>query len=77
MNAIARCASLLAVVLGLTSAAHADQFDLTYTFGGYGNAHLHPGTIVDVTFDGNLSGDLITGISNGTLTIDNDLLGSP
>jgi hypothetical protein len=72
-----RTASVFAVALSFAAAAHADQFDLTYTFGGVtggGIYHSEAGTTINLTFDGTLNGNLITVTSDWTLTVDNNVL---
>jgi hypothetical protein len=63
MKPFACLASLLAVALGLVVAARADEFSLSYTFRG-GEDSAGYGTTVAATFDGTLSGNLITDITD-------------
>jgi hypothetical protein len=75
MNRLTRLASLATFALCMTAAAHADEYSYSYTFSGnfYPYDRSSAGHTVSGTFDGNASGNLITGISNATVNLD----GSP
>lgn len=64
----------LALILAAVS-ARADSFLLDYTFGGAAYSYAS-GTTVELAFSGTLSGNLITGISNASLTIDGTSFGT-
>jgi hypothetical protein len=63
MNSINKLATLFAIVLSLTAvSSHGGEFDYSYTF--------HNGDVATGSFDGTLAGNLISDISNTTVTID-------
>jgi hypothetical protein len=68
MKSNVRPALLFAAALCLAASANADQFGLTYTFGG-GNSVIGAGSTVTCAFGGTLNGNLITNISGVTLIV--------
>jgi hypothetical protein len=66
MKLVMRTALLVAAALCLAAAAHADQYEITYTFGG-SYYSTGAGSTVTCAFGGTLNGNLITNISGVTL----------
>jgi hypothetical protein len=76
LRTLSTFSALIAATFGMAvMSARADSFTLNYTFGGAA-ASGGAGTTIVATFDGTLNGNLITGISNATLTMNGLSFGS-